>query len=82
MEKVGRYCEYKERKKVPLNEKAFFAERAELNAEEEEKKAFEEEEKEGEPDVFPREFYNNELLAITLDYLSLLKGGRVAQVAP
>lgn len=77
-EDIDLYCEHKERKRVSLNEKEFFERRAELNAEEEEKKTFQEEEEED--DVFPRDFYNNELISITVDYLNILKGNRIAQI--
>ncbi len=78
VEDIDLYREHKDRKRVSLNEKQFFERRAELNAEEEEKKTFEEGEKED--DVFPRDFYNNEILAITLDYLNILKGNRIARI--
>ncbi|MCS7304442.1 MAG: carboxy terminal-processing peptidase [Thermoguttaceae bacterium] len=69
---IDRYKQQKARKTVTLNEQKFLAERAELNVEEEEKKKIEEnlEPKSG---GIQRDFYLNEALAITLDYLELLR---------
>lgn len=68
---IERYKLQKAKKTVPLNEQKFLAERAELNVEEEEKKKIEEniEPKSG----IQRDFYLDEALAITVDYLELLR---------
>ena len=74
---IERYRTQKQRKSVTLNEKKFLAERAELNADKEEEKEIEEQVN---PDdkVVERDFYFNEALAITLDYLQDLKLSKVA----
>jgi carboxyl-terminal processing protease len=69
---IERYKKQKEEKKVTLNEKAFMEDRAELNADKEEEKKFEELNNSSGA-VFKREFYNNEAINITLDYLRLAK---------
>ena len=48
-----------------------------FDAEKEEEKAFEEQ-NHGTPEVFKRDYYGNEVLAITLDYLRLLGKDKVA----
>lgn len=67
---IDRYKQQKAKKTVTLNEQKFLSERAELNVEEEEKKKIEEniEPKSG----IQRDFYLDEALAITVDYLQLL----------
>ena len=67
---IDRYVQLKERKTVPLDEDKFLAERAELNTEREEEKQFEQLDEQNRP-VVNRDFYFNEALAITLDYLQL-----------
>ena len=74
---IQRYEEQKAKKEVPLNEKKFIARREEFDAEKEEEKTFEEHER-GTTEVFKRDFYNNEVLALTLDYLRLLGKDKVA----
>ncbi len=70
--RVEQYKKQKARKSVTLNEKKFFAERAELDADKEEEKEIKEQVS-GERPVFRRNYYNDEVLAITVDYLKLLK---------
>ncbi|MBC8871528.1 MAG: carboxy terminal-processing peptidase [Planctomycetes bacterium] len=74
---IERYKAQKEKKKISLNEKEFFAERAELDAEKEEEKQLEEQ---VQPDdqVVTRDFYFNEVLAVTADYFRLLQDNRIA----
>jgi carboxyl-terminal processing protease len=74
---IQRYEEQKAKKEIPLNEKKFFARRAEFDAEKEEENTFEEQER-GTTEVFKRDYYGNEVLAITLDYLRLLGRDKVA----
>ena len=69
---IARYKEQKERKRVALNEKEFLAERAELNADKEEKKQIEEMNDPNRP-VIKRDYYFNEALAVTLDYLQMMQ---------
>ena len=64
---IARYEEQKEKKEVPLNRDKFLAQRAELNADKEEENEYDK--LEAKHPVFKRDFYNNEVLAITLDYL-------------
>jgi carboxyl-terminal processing protease len=77
---IKRYEDQKAKKEVPLNEEKFNARRAELDSEAEEEKTFEEQAgSNGENEVFKRNFYNNEVLGITLDYLRLLGKDKVAK---
>jgi carboxyl-terminal processing protease len=77
---IERYLEQKAKKEVPLNEQKFMARRAELDADKEEEKTFEHQANgDGNEKVFERNFYNNEVLSITLDYLKLLGKDKVAQ---
>lgn len=71
LQRIGRYNEQKDRKRVSLNEKKFMADRAELNAEKEEEKEFEQANDPNRP-VVKRDYYFNEAMAITLDYAKLL----------
>jgi carboxyl-terminal processing protease len=66
---ITRYLEQKARKTVTLNEEKFLAERADLNAEKEEEKKIEELNN-GKKSI-ERDFYLDEVLAITVDYLNL-----------
>jgi len=74
---IKQYEEQKAKKEIPLNEQKFFARRAEFDAEKEEEKTFDEHEK-GVTEVFKRDYYGNEVLSITLDYLRLLGKDKVA----
>lgn len=75
---IKRYLEQKERKRVPLNEETFRAERAELDAEREERKQLEER-TDNDDEVVKRDFYFNEVLSITHDYVRLLQQQRLAR---
>jgi carboxyl-terminal processing protease len=75
---IERYLEQKARKSVTLNEEKFFAERAELDADKEEQKQLEEQIDTAD-EVVTRDFYFNEVLAITHDYIRLLQQQRLAQ---
>ena len=70
----------KAKKEVPLNEQKFLARRADLDADAEDEKTFEEHAN-GTNEVFKRDSYDNEVLAITLDYLRQLDKNKVAQAA-
>src|SRR5262249_3333411 len=74
---IIRYEEQKAKKEVPLNDKKFTARREEFDAEKEEEKTFDEH-AQGTTEVFKRDFYGNEVLAITLDYLRELSKEKVA----
>jgi len=67
---IARYLEQKERKYVPLNEEKFMAEREELNADKEEQKELEKINGRRESGI-KRDYYLDEALAITLDYLQM-----------
>ena len=71
---IEKYEKQKKRKTVDLNEEKFLAERKELNADKEEEKQFEEMQKDR--PVVTRDYYFNEALAITADYLRIF---RIAQ---
>ena len=74
---VARYQEQKNRKTVTLNEQKFLAEREEINADKEEEKELEELARGNKPVFDPENFYNREVLAITVDYLQLTRLARV-----
>jgi carboxyl-terminal processing protease len=76
---ITRYNEQKQKKRVSLNEETFLAERKELNAEREEEKEFEEQNDPNRP-VVKRDYYFNEALAITTDYIKLLRSPKAEAV--
>ncbi len=78
-EKINRYVEQKSRKRMTLNEEEFLAQRKELDVAKEEEKQFEEQ-TEGSDEVFKRDFYSDEVLAITVDYLNALGHNKVARI--
>lgn len=73
---IDRYVKQRESKTVSLNEEKFFAERARLNAAAEEEKKLDE--LENGSGALKRDFYIDEVFAITVDYLELLRQGAVA----
>ena len=75
--KIDRYLEQKENPTVTLNKEKFLAERKEINSEKDQEKIFEDLQDEDRP-VFPPTAYNQELIAIALDYLEVLGQNRVA----
>ncbi len=77
LRRIERYKEQKAKKMVTLNEKDFFAERAELDAEKEEEKQLEDQAVASD-EVVKRDFYMNEVLAIAADYARLLEQNRIA----
>jgi carboxyl-terminal processing protease len=78
---VTRYTAQKKRKRVPLNEQKFMAERAELNADKEEEKELDELNNSGSGAFkFKRDYYNDEVLNVTVDYLQTLKNPPAAAV--
>ena len=77
LKNIERYREQKAKKKLSLNEKKFFAARAELDADKEEEKQLVDDEK-GDKPVFERNYYNDEVLDITIDYIKLLQDAKVA----
>ncbi len=79
---IDRYMEQKTKKEVPLNEQKFLARRAELDSEKEEEKLFEDQQNGNPDEVVKRDYYFNEVMAITLDYLRLLGKDKVARATP
>jgi carboxyl-terminal processing protease len=76
-----RITSYRERIKDPtltLNKEKFLAERAELNTEKEQEDLFDNLQTNDRP-VFAKTPYNDEVVAIALDYLELLGDSRLAQ---
>lgn len=73
---IDRYVEQKSKKRVTLNEEKYFAQRAELDADKEDEKQFEEQANNKE--VVKRDYYFNEVLNITLDYVKALKDSKLA----
>ena len=69
---IAEYVKLKDRKTVPLNEEKFLKERADLNTEKEEEKQFEDLDNPNRP-VVKRDYYFDEAINITLDYLQLSK---------
>jgi carboxyl-terminal processing protease len=81
---IARYKQQKERKWVPLEERKFMEERAELNADKEEEKRLEEMDG-ASPGEIKKDFYLSEVMAIAVDYLKLLRSSpapQAAQAAP
>ena len=80
LKRIARYEEQKKRKRITLNERKYLAERAEWNTEKEEEKKLEEM-AEGRSAEIKRDYYLDEVLAITEDYLHLLarSGGQAPQ---
>jgi carboxyl-terminal processing protease len=75
--RIERYEEQKESKTVTLNKEKFLAERAELNADKEEEDIYEGLSDPNRP-VFRMDEYDKEALDITVDYLNLLGGHKIA----
>lgn len=72
LKNIEQYKQQKAKKLVSLNEEEFLNERAELNADEEEKKTFEDI-NEADSTTIERDYYLDEALAITADYLNSLQ---------
>ena len=72
LKNIARYNEQKDRKSVTLNEAKFLAERAELNADKAEQDQIEEMNESNGLEI-KRDYYLDEALAITADYLGLLQ---------
>lgn len=69
---IEKYLNRKKRKSISLNEEDLKQER--LEEEEKTKKDADEQQDKADGPIFPVEAYNNELLAISLDYVSALSG--------
>jgi carboxyl-terminal processing protease len=78
---IKRYEELKDRKSVTLNKEKFLKERAELDSDKEQEKMFDDMNDPKRP-VFEMDGYGQEALDITVDYLNLLGGNKVAVARP
>jgi carboxyl-terminal processing protease len=76
--RIARYEEQKDSKTVTLNKEKFLAERAELNADKEEEEIYDDLTDPNRP-VFRMDDYDKEALDITVDYLQLLGGNKIAE---
>ncbi len=74
---IEKYLNRKKRKSISLNEDDLKQER--LEEEEKTKKEADDLVEKGEGPIFPSDAYNNELLAISLDYVSALNGSLTAK---
>jgi carboxyl-terminal processing protease len=78
---ISRYEEQKDKKTVTLNKDKFLKERAELDADKEQEEMFNDMNDPKRP-VFEMDGYGEEALDITVDYLNLLGGNKVAVARP
>ena len=69
---IEMYISQKAVKSVELNEEKFMAQRQSLDAEKEEEKQFAEEHQKDKDKIFDRNFYGEEVLQLTADYLDIL----------
>jgi carboxyl-terminal processing protease len=76
--RIARYLERKKDPTLTLNKDKFLKERAELNTEKEQENLFEDLQTNDRP-VYAKTPYNDEVVAIALDYLELLGDARLAQ---
>ena len=79
MRRIKRYEEQKDKKTVTLNREKFLAERAEMNTDKEEEGIYDKLSDPNRPVFDMENDYNKEALDITVDYLQLLGGNRVAE---
>jgi carboxyl-terminal processing protease len=75
--RIEQYRRQKAKSHVTLNEEKFFAERAEFDAEKEDEANLKEQIEMGRP-VFTRNYYNDEVLHVAVDYADLLNGLKFA----
>ncbi len=78
---IKRYEEQKDKKTVTLNKEKFLKERAELDSDKEQEKMFDDMNDPKRP-VYEMDGYGKEALNITVDYLELLGGNKVAVARP
>jgi carboxyl-terminal processing protease len=78
---ISRYAEIKEKKTVTLNREKYLKERAEMDADKEQEKLFDGMTDPKRP-VYEMNGYGEEALDITVDYLDLLGGNRIAVAQP
>jgi carboxyl-terminal processing protease len=74
-DQIAKYTEQRKKKRIPLNEAAFLAQRAELDADKEDEKLFEDAlgGGKGKKNQIRRDYYLDEVIAITNDYSKMLK---------
>jgi carboxyl-terminal processing protease len=72
LQRIERYKEQKARDYVSLNEEEFFARRKELSAEKEDEERLKEIEDNDEMVMDLEDFYDREIMNITLDYVGML----------
>jgi len=70
---IQRYISRKERKELSLNELVLRKERVEDKKKKDDDKKKEEDKQKGEGPIFPKGFYNNELIHIAIDYVNRMK---------
>jgi carboxyl-terminal processing protease len=75
--RIDRYEVQSERKRISLNKENFLAERKEINSEKDLEDMYDEMNDPGRP-IFKKDDYGFEVLDITVDYLDLLGGNKVA----
>ncbi len=78
--RIEQYRQQKAKHSVTVNEEKFFAERADFDAEKEDEAKIKEQIDTERP-VFRRNYYNDEVLNIAVDYVTLLNGPQVAGVS-
>ncbi len=78
---IKRYEEQKDKKTVTLNKEKFLKERAELDADKEQEKWFDDMNDPKRP-IYEMDGYGEEALDITVDYLDLLGGNKIAVARP
>ena len=76
---IEKYKEQRSRESVTLNEKAFFKQRESFDADKEDEKRLLDQNKNASK-IFPLTFYNKEVLAVTIDYLTELGDHKIAKV--
>jgi carboxyl-terminal processing protease len=76
-EEIKAYVEQKNRKTATLNEKKYLARREKLNAEKEDEKTIEDQVNHSNLEI-KRDYYMDEVLQISVDYLKMLNGKKVA----
>jgi carboxyl-terminal processing protease len=77
---IARYLERKNEKSISLNESVLRAEEEELKQEKkEEEEAIKQTSGSASEDIFPKDFYNKELVNISIDYLQLLSNQQAAK---
>ncbi|MEY2727002.1 MAG: Tail-specific protease precursor, partial [Planctomycetota bacterium] len=77
---IARYLERKNEKSISLNESVLRAEEEELKQErKEEEEAIKQTTGSANEDIFPKDFYNEELVNISIDYLQLLSSQQAAK---